>query len=432
MSASIIKIDKNSPARRKNIKIGDKLVRINGQKIQDVLDYKFYAYEPNLLLELHGENGKIKFVRIKKPEGADIGLTFDDYLMDHPRACANKCVFCFIDQLPRGMRRSLYFKDDDIRLSFLQGNYVTLTNLDNSEIERIIKMRVSPLNISVHTTSPALRRVMLGGRKSDMALDALYRFARAGIMLNCQIVCCPGLNDGEVLERTMEDLKKLYPAVDSVSVVPVGLTKHRDGLYPLRAFDKSSAEKTVRQVEWFGDKCLLKLGTRLFYPADELYLKAGLPIPPESFYEAYPQLENGVGMLRLLMTQADEALEVPGKASGTPFSIATGGAAFDCLQKILNSAQEKYANIKGKLFAIRNDFFGDSVDVAGLITGGDLINQLMGQPLGQRLLITQNMLRHGENIFLDDVTLEDVSKALGVPVYAIGPDGDELIQAMLE
>ena len=432
MSARIIQIDPESPAAGRSIKPGDRLVRVNGHKIKDVLDYKFYAYEPSLLMELHSEAGTIKLVRVKKPAGADLGMTFEDYLMDRPRACANKCVFCFVDQLPRGMRKTLYFKDDDVRLSFLQGNYVTLTNLSDSEIGRIIRLRVSPLNLSVHTTDPALRRLMFGGRGgSGWALDALYRFAKAGITLNCQIVCCPGLNDGAELEYTMEDLKALYPAVMSVSVVPVGLTKHREGLYPLKPFDKEFALKTVRQVEWFGDKCRLKLGSRLFYPADELYLKAGLSIPPDAFYEDYPQLENGVGMLRLLVTEAEAALAESEKALLKPFSIATGTAAAQCLQKILNSVKEKYANIQGKLFSVRNEFFGETVDVAGLLTGGDLVRQLKGEPLGERLLITKNMLRHGENVFLDDMTLDEFSRELGIPVRVVGPDGADLLQAIL-
>ncbi len=431
MSACITDIEKNSPANRKNIKIGDKLVRINGHKIKDVLDYKFHAYDARLLLELHTAGGKIKLLRINKPEGIDLGLTFDDYLMDRPRACANKCVFCFIDQLPRGMRKTLYFKDDDIRLSFLQGNYVTLTNLDEREIERIIRMRVSPLNVSVHSTDPALRRTLFGTKRSDLALEALRRFASAGITLNCQIVCCPGINDGAELECTMGDLASMYPAVQSVSVVPVGLTKHREGLYPLRSFDRKSALETVRQIERFGEKCLALYGTRLFYPADELYLKAQLPIPVDTFYEEYPQLENGVGMLRLLTTEAEAALEASQDVREMPFSIATGRAAFECLQKILNIAREKYVNIDGKLFSIRNEFFGVSVDVAGLLTGEDLIRQLEGKALGERLLITRNMLRHGENVFLDDVTLAEVSDRLGVPVRVVEPDGADLIRAIL-
>ncbi len=430
MKPRIVKIEQGSPASGRIIAPGDILVRINGHKIRDVLDYKFYAYDKRLLLELRDGNGKIKFVRINKPEGADLGLVFDSYLMDRPRACRNKCVFCFVDQLPRGMRPSLYFKDDDIRLSFLQGNYVTLTNLDQREIDRIVRLRLSPLNISVHATEPEVHRKLLGTQQHDNTLRVMKRFARAGITMNCQIVCCPGLNDGEHLDKTMADLASMYPAVRSVSVVPVGLTKHRAGLYPLRPFDRETAMRTVYQAEAFGDGCLRKYGTRFVYAADELYLKAGLDLPPHRFYEDYPQLNNGVGMLRLLTTEAEEALRGTVRADGTPFSIATGCAAAAHLQKIMVLTREKCANIRGRVYAVKNEFFGETVDVAGLVTGGDLIGQLRGKELGKRLLITRNMLRAGESVFLDDVTVEDVEKALGVAVRVVEQDGADLVRAM--
>jgi putative radical SAM enzyme (TIGR03279 family) len=430
MGSLITYIDEKSPAGGKNIRSGDKLVRINGHKIKDVLDYKYYSYDARLLLEIHDPQGRIKLVRVNKPEGADLGLTFETYLMDRARSCANKCVFCFVDQLPKGLRETLYFKDDDNRLSFLQGNYVTLTNLSDKEIQRMIDMRLGPLNLSVHSTDPELHSLLLGNKKSARGLEAMQRFKEAGMAMNCQIVCCPGLNDGEQLDRTMSDLADMYPAVKSVSVVPVGLTKYREGLYSLKSFNLELARKTVRQTEHYGEKCLKKFGTRLFYPADELYLKAEMDIPDDRFYEDYPQLENGVGMLRLLMTQTEKALRVPLTAPKTPFSIATGAAASKCLQKILNSAAEKCANISGAVYAIRNDFFGSSVDVAGLLTGGDLIRQLKGRDLGARLLITKNMLRHGENVFLDDVTLQEVSRELGVSIRVVGQDGADLIRAI--
>lgn len=432
MTGSLItQIDENSPAWHKNIKAGETLVKINGHKINDVLDYKYFSYDAHLLLEVHDPSGKIKLIRVRKPEGADLGLTFESYLMDKPRSCANRCVFCFVDQLPQGLRETLYFKDDDNRLSFLQGNYVTLTNLSEREIQRMIDMRLGPLNISVHSTDPELHSLLLGNKKSARSLAALQRFKEAGIAMNCQIVCCPGLNDGEHLKRSMNDLADLHPAIKSVSIVPVGLTKFREGLFELRPFDREQAKITVRQVEKFGDTCMKKFGSRLFYPADELYLKAGIDIPSESFYEEYPQLENGVGMLRLLTTQADKALRIQHTAPKTPFSIATGEAAAKCLQKILDSASEKCANINGTVHAIRNDFFGGQVDVAGLLTGGDLIRQLKGKNLGERLLLTKSMLRHGESVFLDDVTLEEVSLELGVEIRIVGQDGADLIRAMV-
>lgn len=430
MGSLITYIDENSPADRKNIKPGDTLVRINGHKIKDVLDYKFHSYDARLLLEIHDAGGSLRLIRVSKPEGMDLGMTFESYLMDTPRSCANRCVFCFVDQLPQGLRETLYFKDDDNRLSFLQGNYVTLTNLSEHEIQRMIDMRLSPLNISVHSTEPELNKLLLGNKKSVRGLAAMRRFKEAGITMNCQIVCCPGLNDGAHLDRSMKDLADMYPAVKSVSIVPVGLTKYRDGLYKLRPFDTDLALRTLWQVESFGDKCIKRFGTRMFYPADELYLKAGLDIPSDDFYEDYPQLENGVGMLRLLMTEADEALKFQHEAVKTPFSIATGVAATKCLQKVLDSAAEKCANINGTILTIKNEFFGEQIDVAGLITGGDLISQLKGKDIGGRLLIAQNMLRHGENVFLDDVTLQDVSAALGVEIRVVEQDGADLIRAI--
>ncbi len=294
----------------------------------------------------------------------------------------------------------------------------------------MIDMRLGPLNISVHSTEPALHSLLLGNRKSARGLEALRRFKDAGMTMNCQIVVCPGLNDGEHMERTMRDLADMYPAVRSVSVVPVGLTKYREGLYALKPFDQALAAETVRQVEQMGDKCLGKVGSRLFYPADELYLKAGRDIPEDGFYEDYPQLENGVGMLRLLMTQTEKALRTQQTPPKMPFTIATGAAAANCLQKVLDSAAEICANISGTVATVNNEFFGGQVDVAGLLTGGDLIRQLKGRDLGGRLLITKNMLRHGENVFLDDVTLQEVSDELGVDIRVVGQDGADLVRAI--
>lgn len=430
MSSLITHVDKDSPAGNSNINPGDILVRINGHKIKDVLDYKYYSYDKRLLLEIRTSSGKMRFIRIVKLEGRELGLNFDPYLMDQPRACANHCLFCFVDQLPDGMRETLYFKDDDNRLSFLQGNYVTLTNLSDLEIQRMIDMRLSPLNISVHATEPELHNLLLGNKKSARGLEALHRFKDAGMMMNCQIVCCPGLNDGEHLDKTMNDLMSMYPAVQSTSVVPVGLTKFREGLYPLQPFDKGQARKTVAQIEMIGERCLQDFGSRLFYPADELYLKAGLLIPEDEFYEDYPQLENGVGMVRLLITQAEAALGNTIEPLETSFTIATGDAAAPCLQKVLNMVHEKYANINGTVLTIKNDFFGDLIDVAGLLTGGDIIRQLRGKTLGKRLLLTRNMLRHGENVFLDNVTLHEVSQALGVDIRIVASNGNDLVRAI--
>ena len=427
---NIIKnVDAHGPLARK-VKPGEALVAINGKPIRDVLDYKFHAYDSKLLLELKTPEGKLRLVRVRKAEGEDLGLDFETYLMDRPRSCANRCVFCFIDQNPPGMRKSIYFKDDDARLSFLMGCYITLTNLTEREIQRIIDLRISPVNVSVHATDPALRREMLGNPRAGEALDIMRRFAAAGITMNCQIVCCPGYNDGAALIATMEDLKALHPAVRSVSVVPVGLTCHREGLPELTAFTAETAAETIDAVTQFGNKCVEELGTRLVFCSDELYLTAGRVLPPDDFYEAHIQLENGVGMLRLLEAEFETALKYADAPDGKPFSLATGAAAAPFLEKLLFSAKEKYATLNGKVFSVANDFFGRSVTVAGLVTGRDLISQLKGQDLGARLLISADMLRREEVDFLDDVTLAEASAALGVPIYPIENDGGALCDAM--
>ena len=427
---NIIKsIDRDSPLRRK-AEVGDALLSINSNRIIDVLDYKFFAYDRNLEVRLRKPDGREYTVRVRKPEGGDLGLDFEDYLMDRPRSCANNCIFCFIDQLPEGMRKTMYFKDDDARLSFLMGNYITLTNLSPREIERIIALHVSPINVSVQTTNPELRCMMLRNKRAGESIDVMRRLAAAGITMNCQIVCCPGINDGEELERSMRELSEMYPAVHSVSVVPFGMTKFREGLYPIEPFTEELAAKTLDQVTAFGDKCLEELGTRLIFCGDEFYLKAKRPIPPDEFYEEYTQLENGVGMLRLLETEFRSALKLGGAVDGVPFSIATGVGAAPFFEKLLELAKEQYPELNGRVYAIVNDFFGHSIDVAGLVTGGDLINQLKGRELGERLFVSQNMLRREELDFLDDVKLEEAAEALGLPIYPIEQDGFALFEAM--
>ena len=352
---------------------------------------------------------------------------------DKPWGCSNRCVFCFVDQLPRGMRKSLYFKDDDARLSFLTGSYITLTNLSEREFERICALRISPINVSVHATDPDMRAKLMGNPRAADILTPLRRLAEAGITMNCQIVCCPGWNDREQLSRSMRELAELYPGVYSVSIVPVGLTMHREKLEKLTPFDRAGAGETIDRVESFAAECLEKYGSRIFWCSDELYLKAGREVPADEYYEEYSQLENGVGLMRLLETEFLEALEdVPADAgSGSAFCIATGVSAAPLLEKLLQTGHKKCANIKGQVYAVVNDFFGHTIDVAGLVTGGDLIAQLKGRDLGERVLIPHNMLRHGEGVFLDDVTLEEASAALGVPVVPIGSSGAELLNAML-
>ena len=423
-------IDDTSPLRRK-VQPGEELVAINGHRLIDVLDYKYYSYEKDLVLQLVTAEGKIKLVGVRKPEGRDLGLEFETYLMDRPRSCANNCIFCFVDQMPQGMRKSLYFKDDDARLSFLMGCYITLTNLSKREVQRIIDLHVSPVNVSVHTMDPELRCRMLKNPRAGESIDIMRRFAAAGITMNCQIVCCPGYNDGAALEHSMRELRRLHPAVHSVSIVPVGLTKYREGLEKLTPFTPGHARETIEQVTDFGDGCLRDVGERIFYCSDEMYLIAGLPLPEDEFYGEHSQLENGVGLLSLMQREFMLALKMSDGAGGAPFSIACGESIAPYMENLLCTAREKYANINGRVYAIENDFFGRSVNVSGLITGRDLVAQLRGRELGERLFVSQNMLRRDELDFLDDMTIEQAEAALGVPIYPIEEDGGELCDAML-
>jgi len=456
LNAVIKSINPGSPAAKTKIAVGDVLRKINGENINDVLDYKYASYDKHLMLELKSSEGKLKLVRVHKYEGEDIGLEFETYLMDKERSCANKCIFCFIDQNPKDMRPTIYYKDDDVRLSFLQGNYITLTNLSERDIKRIIKLRISPINVSMHTMNPELRKFMLGNENAGGGIEILKKLAEADIILNCQIVCCPDVNDGEHLQETIKALMSLGQNINSVSVVPVGLTKHRTGLMELRPVEREDARRIIRLVNHYGNVCVDMFGSRVFFCADELYIRAGVKLPPDEFYEVYPQLENGVGMMRLLMTEFEEAMEEMDAADGNCckddgdggqtgslasikdvkvkqiFSVATGTAAKKYLTKLLFTASDKYGTISGHVYDIRNDFFGESVTVSGLITGGDLIKQLMGKDLGSRLLIPQNMLRRGYDVFLDDVSVSDVAEALGVPVRVVKQDGADLLRAFLD
>jgi len=419
-----------SPAAGK-IEPGDLLVSINGTPIVDVLDYQFHSYDADLTVAVKSPGGRWRLCSIQKHEGEDLGLGFDSYLMDKSRPCQNRCIFCFIDQLPQGLRETLYFKDDDIRLSFLTGNYISLTNLTEAELHRIIGLKISPINISVHATDPHIRTMMLGNLRAGQCLDVMKRLGAAGISMNAQIVLCPGVNDGAILSGTMADLETLYPQLQSVSIVPVGLTRYRERLYPLASVDQGLAHVTIDRVEEFAASCLLKYGTRLFFCGDEFYLKAGRPLPAEDAYEGYPQLENGVGLLRSFRTEFEEALEERKNfPSPAPFSIATGASAAPFLTDLLATAAEKCGKIDHSIHSVRNDFLGPSVTVAGLVTGGDIRAQLAGLDLGAKLLIPKTMLRHGGELFLDDMTITALSEALGIPVIPVDVDGKSFLDAI--
>lgn len=433
MKNLIKSVDAGSPSERAGIIPGDKLVSIGGNRIGDVLDYKFYSYEAELEIELLDEGGGTRRVTVCKREGEELGLDFETYLMDKAHSCSNKCIFCFIDQMPKGLRESLYFKDDDARLSFLLGNYITLTNLSEREVQRMTDLRISPVNISVHTTNPELRGFMLGNPRGGKSLEIMRRFSEAGLSMNCQIVLCPGINDGPELEKTLNDLMAMYPAVGSVSVVPVGLTRYRQGLHPLKELDRDAARAAIETVRRFGEDCMAKHDYRVFYASDELFLKAGMEVPPYAYYDDFPQLENGVGMLRLFEDDFKYAVsQAEPKGGIVPFTVATGLAARDFINGLLDFADKKWHNTHYNVYGIENSFFGSCVTVAGLITGGDLIGQLKGKDLGERLIIPNVMLRDGGNVFLDDISLGDVSNELGVTVTASGTEAEDFIKVILD
>ena len=424
-----------SRAARAGLLPGDLLLSINGKEICDVLDYRFYLAERDVTLAVRRGEDTLEF-RIRKQEYDDIGLDFETPLMDKKHSCENKCVFCFIDQLPRGLRSSLYFKDDDSRLSFLHGNYVTLTNLRQKDIQRIIDMHISPVNVSVHTTNPELRVKMMKNKRAGEVLSYLKLLADAGITLCCQIVLCKGLNDGEELTRTMHDLAALYPALESTSVVPAGLTRFRDGLYPLEAFTPEECAAVIQQVNAFGDACLNAYGTRLFFPADEFYIQAGLPLPDDEFYEGYAQIENGVGMLtdmKTSFTYEMENAEEYAKSFHAPrtVSVATGYAAYDHIRSLCQTMESAFPGLTVHVYPIENKFFGERITVAGLLTATDLEAQLRGKPLGETLFFPATALRAEGDVFLDDRSPGDLSNALGVPACPLGSAPDEFIRALL-
>lgn len=433
MAVKITGVWPGSPARRARIHKGDTLISINGNAITDVLDYRFYMTDETLEILLCDEQRKLRTVLVEKDEYDDLGLEFETYLMDRQMGCKNKCIFCFVDQTPPGMRQSLYFKDDDTRMSFLFGNYTTLTNLKESDIQRIIKMHISPINISVHTMNPELRVKMMKNPFAGKALDFIRMLTEGGIKVNTQMVLCPGYNDGEELEYSLSELAKLGPNIQSIAAVPVGLTRYREGLEPLRGFFPEEAKQVVSVLERWGDHFAEQYGTRMAYASDEFYILAGLPFPEYAFYEDFAQLENGVGMMTLMQHDFGQALEEQQEPLPAPrkVTVATGELAFPMMERFAKEVGERYSGAEVQVKKIVNDFFGHSITVAGLVTGQDLLAQLDGVELGEELLIPANMLRHEQDKFLDDVTLEQVRERLGVPVTPVENDGFELLSRML-
>lgn len=432
MPVRIENVEKGSIACKKGICSGDILESINGNEINDVLDYQFYITDEKLDI-VYSRGGRERHVRIKKPEYEDIGLIFSTYLMDEQHTCRNKCIFCFIDQMPPGMRKSLYVKDDDERMSFLFGNYITLTNLRETDVQRIIKMHISPINISVHTMNPELRVRMMKNRFAGDCLKYIDMFAAAGIKMNCQLVLCPGINDGEELVYSIKKLASLYPAVQSIAAVPVGLTSYRDGLEKIEPYNNRTAKGVLDIINSFGDKFEKECGTRLIYPADEFYVICGLDTPGYEYYGDFLQLENGVGMCTLLRYDFLEALKTaPEKIKGGKISIATGEASYKIIKRLVDMARDKWHNLECKVYKIDNDFFGRSISVTGLICGQDLIKQLSGVDLGEYLLISDSMLDSENARFLDDVTPAEVEEALKIRLRAVPCNGGyELLSALI-
>lgn len=426
-----------SPAGRQGILAGEKLVSVNGKPIFDVLDYRFYIGESNPLLGIESEGGVLREVRLEKAEEEESGLCFETYLMDSRRRCANKCIFCFIDQLPPGLRESLYFKDDDARLSFLHGNYISLTNLSEREARRIVEMHISPVNVSVHTTNPALRCRMLGNAKAGKSLALLERFAAAGIKINAQIVLCPGINDGPELERSLSDLSALTPGVQSIAVVPVGLTRFREGLPEIRPYDEEGARSVIETVARFNTGIGPGEGETLAYPADEFFLKAQLPVPPSDFYGDFCQLENGVGLWALFrdsfLRELSNHKKLRARRGLRPrqITIATGTAAYPLICLLVDETLKKCDNLKVNTLRIDNLFFGENITVAGLLTGADYTAALKGRPLGDEVLIPASSLRSEGDMFLDSMTPAQLEQVLSVKVTPVSADAREFLAAIL-
>lgn len=420
MDAVVKKVYKNSIADEIGMEQGDIIVSIDGQKLKDILDFKFLSASDEYELEILKKDGSTEIIEIINEDYEELGVEFENGLLDKPRACKNKCMFCFVDQLPRNcMRKTLYFKDDDYRLSALMGNYITLTNLSEEDVDRIVKMHLPRINISIHSVNPEIRSKLLNHKNADV-MPYVKRFAEAGITMDCQVVCCPGINDGDDLDNTISTLAEYYPYVQSLSVVPVGLTKYREHLPNLTRFDKIKAEQLIKQVEVHQKRCLDKFGSHFVYASDEFYVKADYPIPSTDVYESFLQIENGVGLLASLKDEFEQAITDFRKFDGKK-TIATGVSAAPFIKGLVESVTDNV-----KVVSIKNNFLGETITVAGLITAGDLIEQLRGMDLGDELLIPRVMLNH-DMIFLDDKTVDDVEKALNIKVVTVENDGFDLI-----
>lgn len=425
-------VEPGSIAEECGLEPGDRIGAVNGHEIEDFFDYQYYIEEEFLRVEVLTKDGEECTLEIEKEEDEDLGLVFESFLMDDYNSCCNKCMFCFIDQMPPGMRETLYFKDDDSRLSFLQGNYITLTNMKEKDIDRVIRYHLAPINISVHTTNPELRCRMLHNRFAGDVMEKIRRFSDAGIPMNSQVVLCKGVNDGEELDRTIRELGDFLPCMESLSVVPVGLTKYRDDLPKLEAFTKEDAKKVLSQIQGWQKHFLETRGTSFVHASDEWFILAGEEFPPVDYYEGFGQLENGVGMMRLLISEVEERLsELTGDDREKSVSIATAKLAFPTIRKLAEQVTAKYPWMHIHVYCIENTFFGEQITVSGLLTGQDIERQLKGRELGDELLLPCNVLKADEDIFLDDMSLSALSESLQVPVNIIQSEGQDFVNKII-
>jgi len=425
-------VQPGSAAEEAMIEPGDIIVSINGIEFRDVVEYRFLISEPEVEVEVLKKDGTVEFIGIEN-DYENLGIEFETGLIDDAQSCRNKCIFCFIDQLPPGMRETVYFKDDDTRLSFLQGNYVTLTNMSDEDINRMIDLHMSPINISVHTTNPELRVKMLNNRFAGRIYGIMKRFAENGMTMNCQIVLCHGYNDGDELRRTISDLEKLYPYVHSVSAVPVGLTRYRENLCGLEHFDREKSKAVIDIISEAQERIYKKHGTRFIYASDEFYLNAGLPLPNPDAYEGFPQIENGVGLIASMREEIEDAVgEIEDKEYSRTIVIATGELAYDFIRSMCDIIEKKAKGVKIFVYAVKNEFFGRNINVSGLVVGGDIIKQLKGKiPEADLMMIPSSMLRSGDDIFLDDIRLPELEKELGIPIEACDNNGFEFVERIL-
>src|SRR6056297_2609334 len=433
MSHKINNIGLGSIASELNINVGDELLQVNGKEIHDILEYIYEIAAEYVELTIAKKNGEVIIYEIEKNYDEKIGIYFKNPILDKPNSCKNKCIFCFIDQLPKGMRKSLYFKDDDSRLSFLHGNYITLTNLSEEDINRIIELKISPINISVHATNPELRLEMIKNPKSKNLMPVLKRLTEAGITVNGQIVLCPDYNDGEELERTMKEIYSLGERFENLAVVPVGISKHREGLTYLRPVNRIDAINTIKQVELFQNKAKRERDNNFVYLSDEFYITAGQDFPSYESYDGFPQLENGVGLTVKLNKEIDDGLAaIEGGVKKASVTIITGVSATDNLNKISRKINTKYPNIDIEIKTIINDFFGEKITVAGLVTGTDILKQVDIRSLGSKVIIPEVMLKSDEDVFLDDVLLTDIEDKFNHKVIVVKNDGYDLINRIIE